>query len=132
MRTGGERRGVATKPGALKLEADWHYEQSGRRNHYVVEAWVDGAFAGRAYGWFEPGVRFVVVKIELDRAHRSRGYGTALIRKLRAQARRKQCRKLVFQGVRAGNTRAIKLYESLGAVGRRTSDELYAFVIAPP
>ena len=72
------------------------------------------------------------MKIELDRAHRSQGYGTALIDLLRVKAREKQCRELVFQGVRAANKRAIKLYESLGAVAARTSDDLYQFVIAPP
>lgn len=98
----------------------------------MIEAWVDAELAGRAHGWLEPGGQFVVVKIELDRAHRSRGYGSAVIERLRAKAREKGCRELVFQGVRAANRRAIKLYESLGAVAVRTSDQLYAFVIAPP
>jgi ribosomal protein S18 acetylase RimI-like enzyme len=74
----------------------------------------------------------VVVKIELDKAHRSRGYGSAVIRQLRAKAREKGCRELVFQGVRAANRRAIKLYESLGAVAVRTSGLLCDYVVAPP
>ena len=112
--------------------ADWHYEKSDQQQHYVVEAWIGDELVGRAHGWLEPGGQFVVVKIELDRAHRSQGYGSALIDLLRVKAREKRCRELVFQGVRAANKRAIKLYASLGAIAQRTSDELYAFVIAPP
>jgi ribosomal protein S18 acetylase RimI-like enzyme len=134
MRTGDRARALEpkTNPNPLELRADWHYEQDGPQQHYVVEAWVDDELAGRAHGWLEAGGRFVIVKIELDRAHRSQGYGSALIELLRAKAREKNCRELVFQGVRAANRRAIKLYESLGAVAQRTSDDLYAFVIAPP
>ena len=97
-----------------------------------MEAWIGDELVGRAHGWFEPGGQFVVVKIELDRAHRSRGYGSAVIEQLRAKAREKDCRELVFQGVRAANKRAIKLYESLGAVAVPTSDQLRSFVLAPP
>ncbi|GGZ52823.1 hypothetical protein GCM10008101_02420 [Lysobacter xinjiangensis] len=120
------------KANVLQLKADWQYEESEHRQHYVIEAWLDGELAGRAYGWFQPGAEFVLEKIEVDRAQRSRGYGTAVIEQLRAKAREKGCREFVIKGVRAANTRAIRLYESMGAQPVRTSDTLISFVIAPP
>lgn len=120
------------KPEAIQLRANWRFEESEQRQHYLIEAWLDGRCAGRAHGWFEKGGQFVLEKIEVDRAQRSKGYGSAVIEQLRAKAREKGCREFVIQGVRAGNRRAIKLYESLGAVAVRTSDTLYSFVIAPP
>lgn len=125
-------RSPPLKSSQLQLKADWRYEESERRQHYLIEAWIDGQCAGRAHGWFEPGAQFVLEKIELDRSQRSRGYGTAVIEQLRAKAREKQCTELVFKGVRAANRRAIKLYESMGAVPVRTSDTLYSFVLSPP
>ena len=116
----------------LQLKADWHYEASGQRQHYVIEAWLDGRLAGRAYGWFEPGADFVLEKIEIDSAQRSRGHGTAVIERLRAKARETGCRDFVIKGVRAANIRAIRLYESMGARPVRTSDTLISFVISPP
>lgn len=124
--------GSVVKPSPLHLKANWQYEQSGARQHYLIEAWLDGQRAGRAYGWFEPGGRFVLEKIELDRAHRSKGYGTAVIELLRAKARERGCTEFVIQGVRVANRRAIRLYESLGAVPQPTSSQLVSFVIAPP
>lgn len=116
----------------LHLEADWRFEESGQRRHYVIEAMLDGVLAGRAYGWFEPGGQFVLEKIEVERAQRSKGYGTRVIEQLRAKAREKDCREFVIKGVRASNVRAIRLYESLGAKGVPTSAHLLSFVIAPP
>lgn len=98
----------------------------------MIEAWVDGKRCGRAYGWFVSGGPLVLEKIEMDRAKRSRGYGSALIEQLRLKAREKGCTELVFKGVRGSNVRAIRLYESLGAVPRQTSDELYSYVLSPP
>jgi len=120
------------KASVLQLKADWHFDESGPRRHYVIEAWLDGRRAGRAYGWFEPGADFVLEKIEVDRVHRSRGYGSAVIGQLRAKAREMACREFVIKGVRAANTRAIRLYESMGARPVRTSDTLLSFVISPP
>ena len=117
---------------ALQLKANWQFEESEQRQHYVIEAWLDGRRAGRAYGWFERGGQFVLEKIEVDRSQRSRGYGTAVIEQLRAKAREKECREFVIKGVRDANRRAIKLYESLGAVPVQTSEHLYSFVISPP
>lgn len=116
----------------LQLKANWRFEESGARQHYVIEAWLDGRCAGRAHGWFERGGRFVLEKIEMDRAQRSKGYGTAVIEQLRAKARDKECREFVIKGVRLANHRAIRLYESLGAVRMPASDTLCDFVIAPP
>ena len=116
----------------LHLEADWRFEESGQRRHYVIEALVDGKFAGRAYGWFEPGERFVLEKIEVDRPHRSKGYGTQVIEQLRTKAREKGCREFVIQNVRASNSGAIRLYESMGAQAVPSSAHLLSFVIAPP
>lgn len=93
---------------------------------------MDSQLAGRAHGWFEPGRQFVLEKIEMDRSQRSKGYGSAVIEQLRLKARQKGCRELVFKSVRTANTRAIKLYESLGAVPVQTSDQLSAFVLSPP
>ena len=44
----------------------------------------------------------------------------------------KDCREFVIQGVRANNLRAIRLYESLGAVRMPSAGALQTFVIAPP
>ena len=116
----------------LQLRANWQFEESGPRQHYVVEAWLAGKRAGRAYGWFESGGPFVLEKIEVDRMHRSRGYGSAVIEQLRAKAREQECREFIIKGVRAENLRAIRLYESMGAVAVQTSEHLRSFVIAPP
>ncbi|WP_133499061.1 GNAT family N-acetyltransferase [Cognatilysobacter terrigena] len=123
---------MTLKDAQLQLAADWRFEESGPRRHYVIEALVDGKLAGRAYGWFEPGERFVLEKIEMDKGQRSKGYGTRVIEQLRAKAREKECREFVIQGVRANNTRAIRLYESLGARALPSSTQLVTFVIAPP
>lgn len=120
------------KTDTLELKSDWHYEESGQRQHYLVEARVDGRVRGRAHGWFEPGGPFVLEKIEMDPAQRSRGHGSALIARLREKAREKRCTGLVFKGVRASNRGAIRLYESMGAQPVRTSETLLDFVIAPP
>lgn len=130
--TGAVKRDGRATNGALQLRANWQFEESEQRQHYVIEAWLDGRLAGRAHGWFERGAQFVLEKIEVDRSHRSRGYGTAVIEQLRAKAREKDCREFVIKGVRANNLRAIRLYESLGAVPVRTSEQLFAFVISPP
>lgn len=116
----------------LHLNANWRYEESGRRQHYVIEAWLDGQRSGRAHGWFEEGGQFVLAKIEMDRSQRSRGYGTAMIEQLRAKAREKQCEAFIIQGVRAANLRAIRLYESLGAKPVQSDSGVYAYVISPP
>lgn len=116
----------------LHLNANWRYEESGRRQHYVIEAWLGGQRSGRAHGWFEEGRQFVLEKIEMDRSQRSRGYGTAMIEQLRAKAREKRCEAFVIQGVRAANRRAIKLYESLGAKAQQSDSGLCAYVISPP
>lgn len=120
------------KASPLQFTADWHYERSGRRQHYLIEAHVDDEFVGRAHGWFEPGSRFVLEKIEMTPRHRSKGYGTALIGELRAKAREKDCSELVFQGVRSANRGAIKLYRSMGAHAVPRPGDLYEFVISPP
>ena len=120
------------KPTPLRLKSNWHYEVTANRQHYVVEAWVGNERGGRAHGWFEPGARFVLEKIEMTRPHRSKGYGTFLIEELRAKARENGCTELVIQGVVATNRRAIRLYESLGATGTPASEELRAFVFSPP
>src|SRR5688572_3674752 len=84
--------GVALKPQQLQLRADWHFEVSEDRQHYVIEPWLDGRRVGRAYGWFEAGSCFVLEKIEVDRGSRSRGFGTAVIEQLRLKAREMGCR----------------------------------------
>lgn len=116
----------------LHLKTDWRFEQSEQRRHYVVEPWLDGCRVGRAHGWFEPGERFVLEKIEIDSKQRSRGYGTTVIEKLRQKARDKGCRELVISNVRSCNHRAIALYEAIGAKAVPTSESHYAFVISPP
>ena len=123
---------IELKKGLLQLKANWHYERSEERRHYVIEAWVENELGGRAHGWFEPGARFVLEKIEMTRPHRSKGYGTFLIEQLRTKAREHGCAELVIQGVLATNRRAIKLYTSLGANCVPTSEELRECVIAPP
>lgn len=120
------------KPDALELKANWRYEEDGARWHYLVEARVARRRCGRAYGWYEPGGRFVLEKIELDPAQRSRGYGSSLIETLRAKARELGCSELVFQGVMASNAGAIRLYESLGATAVPTAEGMFAFVLSPP
>lgn len=128
----GHTKAFPLKTSQLHLEADWRFEETGQRRHYVIEAIVDGKLAGRAYGWFEPGERFVLEKIEVERAQRSKGYGTRVIQQLRAKAREKGCREFVIQGVRPSNVRAVRLYESMGAQAVQSSAHLLAFVIAPP
>ena len=121
-----------TAPPPLRLKADWSYALEGPRHHYTMQAWLGRDLAGRAHGWFEPGGRFLLEKIELDRRHRSKGHGTTLIEALRAQARESGCTEFVFGGVREANGRAIRLYESMGARGVPKSDGLLDFVITPP
>lgn len=116
----------------LHTRADWRYELSGSRQHYLIEGWIDGVCIGRAHGWFEPGARFVIEKIEMDRAHRSKGYGSALIEQLREKAREAGCSEIAFLNVRAANRGAIRLYTSLGAVAVERPGQLYDYVIAPP
>lgn len=125
------RSGFVTQS-QLHLNANWHYEESGPRQHYVIEAWLGGQRTGRAHGWFEEGRQFVLEKIEMDRSQRSRGYGTAMIEQLRAKAREKRCGEFMIQGVRAANRGAIRLYESLGAKPTQTDSDIYAYVISPP
>lgn len=98
----------------------------------MLEPWLAGERVGRAYGWFEPGGSFVLEKIEVDRAQRSKGYGSAVLAQLRAKARERGCREFVIKGVRTTNRRAIALYESLGAVPGPASAGLVTYVIAPP
>ncbi|GAB6197073.1 GNAT family N-acetyltransferase [Lysobacter xanthus] len=124
--------GAPADAAPLDLKPDWSFEVHGERRHYLVEARLSGRCIGRAYGWYETGGRFVLEKIELDPEHRSRGYGSTVIAALRAQARDAGCTELVFKGVRSANAGAIRLYESLGAVGTPTSDDLRSFVLTPP
>ncbi|MGY3265595.1 GNAT family N-acetyltransferase [Lysobacter sp. HA35] len=116
----------------LQFRADWHFEESEERQHYVIEPWLDGVRIGRAYGWFSAGGKFVLEKIEVDSAMRSRGYGSAVIEQLRLKAREKGCIEFVIKGVRMSNHRAIALYEAMGAKPIQTSDTLLSFVISPP
>ncbi|MGY4516918.1 GNAT family N-acetyltransferase [Lysobacter sp. HA18] len=116
----------------LQFRADWHFEESEERQHYVIEPWLDGVRIGRAYGWFSTGGKFVLEKIEVDSAKRSRGYGSAVIEQLRLKAREKGCMEFVIKGVRMSNHRAIALYEAMGAKPIQTSDTLLSFVISPP
>jgi ribosomal protein S18 acetylase RimI-like enzyme len=116
----------------LRLTPDWQYEQHGARHHYTIQGRLGRQVAGRAHGWFEPGGRFVVEKIEFDPRHRSKGYGTAMIETLRTKARESGCTEFVFGGVREANALAIKLYRSMGAHAVPKSDGLLDFVIAPP
>lgn len=120
-----------SRAGPFEFEADWEYEVHGRRRHYVVEARLDGAFAGRAYGWFEPGRQLVLQKIEVEEAVRSRGCGSAIIALLRGRARRARCTELVIAGVRPSNRGAIRLYESLGARCIQDGGALRSFVLTP-
>lgn len=121
-----------TAPPPLRLKADWSYEIHGPRRHYTIQARLGKALVGRAHGWFEDGGRFLLEKVEMDARHRSKGYGTALIEALRAKARESGCTEFVFGGVRNANTRAIRLYESMGARRVHKADDLLDFVIAPP
>lgn len=114
------------------LQPDWRYGLSGSRQHYLIEALLDGRVIGRAFGWYERSGQFVLEKIELDPAHRSKGYGTRVLEQLRAQARKEQCTELLIKGVRTDNQGAIRLYASLGAVRVPASAGLYCFVISPP
>lgn len=116
----------------FELKADWRFEESQQRRHYVIEPWLDGRRVGRAHGWFEAGASFVLEKIEIDPKQRSRGYGSAVIEQLRQKARDKGCRELVINNVRSSNRRAIALYEAMGARPVEMSGNLCAFVISPP
>ncbi|WP_133480001.1 GNAT family N-acetyltransferase [Cognatilysobacter segetis] len=116
----------------LRLKADWQYEQHGRRQHYTIQAFLGSALVGRGHGWFEPGGRFLLEKVEMTPRHRSKGYGSLVIEALREKARASDCTEFVFHGVRPANRGAIRLYESLGAQGIAKPDGLMDFVIAPP
>ena len=120
------------KPRPFHVNADWHYEADGLRQHYLLEACVGGRVRGRAHGWFAPGQQLVLEKIEIDGTHRSQGYGSALIETLRAKARDVACSELVIRNVRASNTGAIRLYEALGAVASAGADDMVSFVLSPP
>lgn len=116
----------------FRLEANWCLDTDGDRRHYLLEARTDGVRIGLAHGWFAPGDRLILEKIEVDRRLRSKGCGTALIECLRAKARDEACDRLVIRGVRAANHRAIRLYESLGARRQQGSGDLQDYVLAPP
>lgn len=116
----------------LTLKADWNYAVSDNRRHYLVKAIHRNRVIGRAHGWFSPNSLFVLQKIELNRQHRSRGYGTAIIQELREEARNQNCSSFVFSEVQRSNTRAIRLYESLKATSTDCSAEVCAFVLTPP
>jgi GNAT superfamily N-acetyltransferase len=116
----------------LRLKPDWAYELDGCRRHYTIQAWLGRELAGRAHGWFQPGGRFLVEKIEIERRHRSKGHGSAVIEALRIKARESGCTEFVFGGVREANSLAIRLYESMGARPVPKSDGLLDFVISRP
>jgi ribosomal protein S18 acetylase RimI-like enzyme len=124
--------GAALDTPPLRLKADWQYAQQGARQHYTIQARIGSVLAGRAHGWFEPGGRFVLEKVEMAPRYRSKGHGSALIEALREKARASGCTEFVFHGVREANAGAIRLYEAMGARGVATSDGLMDFVITPP
>ena len=87
---------------------------------------------GRAHGWFEPDSAFVIDKIEIDRRHRSRGYGSEMISALRSKARSVRCKEFVFRRVMPDNLRAIGLYQSLGAKAFETTTHAFDYRLSPP
>lgn len=113
-------------------DADWQVEEAGGRRYYVVRSYLDGQCVALAHGWVEQGDRLVLEKIEVEEGYRSRGHGTALLGFIRARARVEGCQTVVIKGVRDANERAIKLYESLGAVCTERFGDLCSFVISPP
>ena len=125
------RRSTLSIP-AFRIDPNWCFYIEGERRHYLVEARVDGATIARAHGWFAPGDRLILEKIEVDARMRSKGCGTALIECLRAKARDEHCGELVIRGVRAANHGAIRLYESLGARCLPRDGDLQDYLLAPP
>jgi ribosomal protein S18 acetylase RimI-like enzyme len=120
------------KSETLELKPDWHFERDGQRQHYTIQAWQQGQMVGRAHGWFEPDSAFVIDKIEIDRRHRSRGYGSTLISALRSKARALRCKEFVFSRVMPDNVRAIGLYQSLGAKAFETTTHAFDYRLSPP
>ncbi|MBP6534000.1 MAG: GNAT family N-acetyltransferase [Arenimonas sp.] len=120
------------KSTTLDLKPDWHFERDGQRQHYTIQAWQQGQMVGRAHGWFEPDSAFVIDKIEIDRRHRSRGYGSEMISALRSKARSVRCTEFVFSRVMPDNVRAIGLYQSLGAKAIETTTHAFDFRLSPP
>lgn len=116
----------------LKLDANWNYEQSDSRHHYLLKAKLGRHVIGRAHGWFSPSDSFVLEKIELDPRHRSQGFGTVMIEALREQARAQNCLHFIFAGVMRENSGAIRLYESMGAVAGPFEHGSCALVLTPP
>lgn len=116
----------------LKLKADWQYDTSPGRSHYLVKAVERGKVIGRAHGWYAAGEDFVVEKIELDPPHRGKGHGAAMIEALRVQARSQRCARFVFAGVMRSNEGAARLYRALGAEAGPYVHDSCDFLIAPP
>ena len=113
----------------IELDTQWHYAESPGRQHYLVKTKLGSRVIGRAHGWYAPQGRFVVEKIELDPAHRAKGYGTTMIETLLAYARTQQCEQLVFTGVMRKNEGAMRLYRSLGAEAGPYSNETCEFIL---
>ena len=116
----------------FQIDANWRFDTEGARRHYLIEGRVDGSTIARAHGWFVPGDRLILEKIEVDPRMRSKGCGTALIDCLRTKAREEGCETLVIRGVRAANHRAIRLYESMGAKPAPAGSDLQDFLLSPP
>ncbi|MGY5774554.1 GNAT family N-acetyltransferase [Vibrio antiquarius] len=70
---------------------------------------------GKARGYIQKSGEFRLVKVDVYVGYRSNGYGSRMIEKLLAEARKDGCTSFVFVGVSHSNTDAIRLYERLGA-----------------
>ena len=113
----------------IELDPQWHYAESPGRQHYLLKAKLGRHVIGRAHGWYASQDRFVIEKIEIDRAYRSQGHGKTMIAALLAYARSQQCEQLAFTGVMRKNEGAILLYRTLGAEAGPYSNERCDFVL---
>jgi hypothetical protein len=82
----------------------------GRDLFYV--AVVDAVVVGTVLGGYD-GHRGWIYSVAVDAAHRRRGIGSALLRHLEAELRRRGCLKANLQ-VRTRNLDVVAFYESLG------------------
>jgi ribosomal protein S18 acetylase RimI-like enzyme len=82
----------------------------GRDLLYVAVA--DEVVIGTVLGGYD-GHRGWIYSVAVDAAHRRRGIGSALLRHLEAELRRRGCLKLNLQ-VRTRNLEVVAFYESLG------------------
>lgn len=87
---------------------------------------------GSATFWASHSGVFNLQNIEVFGDEKGKGYGTNMLERLIAEAKKLKCTCFIFQGVDPSNTRAIQLYSRLGAqAGKTYANGKIDYVITP-